>query len=97
LNEDAAKFYEQENLEESIKLFSEAVRLSPRSVVLNLNLTQALVRAMEDGRVTAAFSKKGKACLDNISPIEEGSRHYDRYTNLLERFKQLDSQSPKAN
>jgi CheY-like chemotaxis protein len=97
LNEDAAKFYEQENLEESIKLFSEAVRLSPRSVVLNLNLTQALVRAMEDGHVTAAFSKKGKACLDNISPIEEGSRHYDRYTNLLERFKQLDSQSPKAN
>jgi len=97
LNEDAAKFYEQENLEESIKLFSEAVRLSPRSVVLNLNLTQALVRVMENGRVTAAYSKKGKACLDSIGPIDQTSRHFARYNNLLERFKELESSSPRAN
>jgi tetratricopeptide (TPR) repeat protein len=97
LNEDAAKFYEQEDLEESIKLFSEAVRLSPRSVVLNLNLTQALLRVMEDGRVTVAYSKKGKACLDSIGPIDESSRHFARYTNLLQRFKSLDSSSPQAN
>jgi tetratricopeptide (TPR) repeat protein len=97
LNDDAAKFYEQENLEESIKLFSEAVKLSPRSVVLNLNLTQALVRVMEDSRVTADYSKKSKACLDSIGPMDESSRHFARYNNLLERFKQLSSSTQQAN
>ncbi len=97
LNEDAAKFYEQENLEESIKLFSEAVRLSPRSIVLNLNLTQALVRVMEVDRVTASYSRKSKACLDSIGPIDESSRHFARYANLLKRFNDLESNSPSAN
>jgi tetratricopeptide (TPR) repeat protein len=97
LNDDAAKFYEQEDLEESIKLFSEAVKLSPRSVVLNLNLTQALVRVMEDGRITAAYSERGKACLDCIGPLDESSRHFARYNNLVERINQLESSSPHAN
>lgn len=91
LNEDGARLYEVDNLEESIVLFSEAVRISPKSVVLNLNLAQALIRAMETVRVTNDYLKKSKSCLNVVSEIGEDSRHFARYSNLLERFKSLGS------
>lgn len=97
LNEDAAKLYEVDNLEESIKLFSEAVRLSPKSVVLNLNLAQAMVRVMEKDQVTSDLSRKSRACLATVGEIDQESRHYTRYSNLVERFKKLDSQAPRLN
>lgn len=97
LNEDAARLYESDNLQDSIKLFSEAVRLSPKSVVLNLNLTQALVRLMETDRVTSDHAKKSKACFDNIGKLDEGSRHYARYANLVERFNELSEKGPRPN
>lgn len=96
LNEDAARLYEVDNLEESIVLFSEAVRLSPKSVVLNLNLAQALIRTMETERVTNDYRKKSKHCLSVVSEIDEESRHYARYANLVERFKNIDSPSRRA-
>lgn len=97
LNEDAARLYEVDNLEESIKLFSEAVRLSPKSAVLNLNLAQAMVRVMETEKVTSDYQKKSKACLANVGDLDESSRHFARYSDLVERSKELDSQGRRPN
>lgn len=97
LNEDAARLYEVDNLEGSIKLFSEAVRLSPKSVVLNLNLAQAMVRVMETEKVTSDYQKKSQACLVTVGELDETSRHFARYSNLIKRFKDLNSPGLRPN
>jgi CheY-like chemotaxis protein len=97
LNEDAARLYKVDNLEGSIKLFSEAVRLSPKSVVLNLNLAQAMMRVMETDKITSDYKKESQACLAILGELDETSRHFSRYSNLVERFKALSSPRPRPN
>lgn len=97
LNEDAAKLYDVDNFEESIRLFSEAVRLSPKSVVLNLNLAQAMVQFMETEKVTSDYQKKSLACLTSVGELNETSRHYERYSNLVERFEALSANGSRPN
>jgi CheY-like chemotaxis protein len=97
LNEDAARLYKVDNLEASIKLFSEAVRLSPKSVVLNLNLAQAMVRVMETEKITSDYKKRSQACLATVGELDETSRHFSRYSNLVERFKELSTPASRPN
>ena len=97
LNEDAAKLYDVDNLEESIRLFSEAVRLSPKSVVLNLNLAQAMVRVMETEKVTSDYQKRSKVCLASVGELDETSRHFARYSKLVERFEALNTHGSRPN
>ncbi|NKB31952.1 MAG: response regulator [Pseudomonadales bacterium] len=89
LNEQGAELYENDKLEDSIKIFSEASRLSPKSVVVNLNLTQALLRYMETEKVTKSFKKQSEQCLECIGELQEDSRHFARYKNLSQRFDAL--------
>ena len=97
LNEDAAKLYDVDNLEGSIRLFSEAVRLSPKSVVLNLNLAQAMVRVMETEKVTSDYQKRSKVCLASVGELDETSRHFARYSKLVERFEALNTHGSRPN
>ncbi len=97
LNELGARLYEEDKLAESIKNFSEAVKLAPRSIVVNLNLTQALVRYMESEEVTNEHFQQSKNCLSALGELDEQSRHYARYANLSERFAALSAAQPRTN
>jgi tetratricopeptide (TPR) repeat protein len=97
LNELGTKLYEQDKLKECIKRFREAVRLAPRSVVVNLNLTQALIRYMELEKVTHDHFRQSQECLSTIGELDEDSRHFARFSNLSERFKALNVEQARSN
>ncbi len=89
LNEKGARLYEQDDVENSIKLFTEAARLSPKSIVVNLNLTQALLRRMEEGDVNKSYKQQSKSCLGNIGDLDENHKYFARYQNLSDRLKAI--------
>jgi tetratricopeptide (TPR) repeat protein len=97
MNERAALLYEEHKLKESIDLFTEASRLSPRSVVVNLNLTQALLLFMETEEYSLDYRKKSVECLKKVGKLPEDSRHFTRFSSLSQRVKELDARGPLEN
>lgn len=97
LNEKGAALYEQDQIEDSIEKFSEASRLSPCNVVINLNLSQALIRCMEQGSINPELYKQSKECFEKLGDIENNSRHYARFANLSQRFQALSVEQPRMN
>lgn len=92
LNERGAKAYEDHRLVDAIADFTQAVAISPFSVVVNLNLAQALLKKC------AADQESGKRlelarihdCLSVIGDVPKESPHYARYSNLIERLNEFD-------
>ena len=88
LNDEGAELYENDEIECSIEKFSEALALAPKSVVYNLNLSQALLRSLEETGMDNARKQMSETCLDSVSSLDEQSRHFPRYQSLR---KKLDS------
>ena len=89
LNEEGTKFYEEKNLEMAIESFSGAVKYRPLSVVVNLNLVQALIRFMEVNKPTPKYMRMSNSCLQHLTGLDEQSKQYSRYITLVQRFNTL--------
>ncbi|MFE8073075.1 response regulator [Marinobacteraceae bacterium S3BR75-40.1] len=86
LNREAIKAFEEGNLDEAAKYFSEALEMVPRHPALNLNLVQVLLK---QGKPDTATLKQCKSRLDQIAHLPPQHRQYKRYAHLLGKVEKM--------
>ncbi len=90
LNEKAVEIYGKGKLQEAIRIFLEAVKITPKSVAVNLNLIQALVKYMEANKTNTEYMMICKHCIDNVANITRKNEQYKRYKELCKLYGKLE-------
>jgi tetratricopeptide (TPR) repeat protein len=91
INKEGITFYQQKKYDKAIATFTEALKLSPNHVGLNLNLIQALIENAKGQDETHRQTAKARceAQLKKLSHIHDNHRQYERYKNLIKKTELL--------
>jgi len=95
LNDEGATFYENNEIEKAIERFLDAVKLTPKSLAVNLNLIQAILKALENGEKQEEYTVICRESFSNIDEMTEETRNYARYTSLRKRFDIIENKIKK--
>lgn len=89
LNKEGIGAFEEGNLEEAIRVFEDAMKVTPKHPALNLNMVQVMLKQIELQGGNPELKRKCIACLDNVKHIPEQHRQYKRLQYLLKKVDAL--------
>lgn len=81
LNRDGIKAFENDKLDDAIRIFSEALAIVPDHAALNLNLTQVLIKKYQNTE-DQALLKQAQNQLNRLKDLPEQHRQYSRLMSL---------------
>lgn len=89
LNKDGIKTFESGDLEEAIKIFDEALAVTPKHPALNLNIVQVMLKQIKQQGGNPQLKQKCIHCLDNVQHIPSQHRQHKRYMHLRKKVDAL--------
>ena len=89
LNKLGIQAFEEGNLSEAIKVFDEALAVTPKHPALNLNIVQVMLKQIQEQGGNPELKRKCMACLDNVQHIPTQHRQYKRYEFLRKKVDAL--------
>lgn len=89
LNKEGIGAFEEGNLEQAIKVFEEAMEVTPKHPALNLNMVQVMLKQIELQGGNPELKRKCVNCLNNVKHIPEQHRQYKRLQFLLKKVDAL--------
>lgn len=89
LNKEGIGAFEEGDLEQAIKVFEEAMEVTPKHPALNLNMVQVMLKQIELQGGNPELKRKCVNCLENVKHIPEQHRQYKRLQFLLKKVDAL--------
>lgn len=89
LNKQGITAFESGELSEAIKVFDEALAVTPKHPALNLNLVQVMLKQIKEQGGNPELKRKCEACLKNVQHIPSQHRQYKRYVHLQKKVSEL--------
>ena len=86
LNDEGTTYYENNEITKAIELFLEALKLTPKSVTVNLNLVQALLKSIESIKYDEEYIIICETCLSNLDKMSVRDKDNIRYVSLKQRL-----------
>lgn len=86
VNNEGVELVKQGKLAESIRLFQRAARAMPENTVINLNVAQSMIMAMQANGVNQQQLDEVRGFLNRVAAVDVGN---ERYRKLLDRFQGL--------
>ena len=90
-NRQGIQFYEQGQLAEALRVFGEAMNITPNHTGLNLNFLQALLKHAAQSGGLGGYAEAARGSLKRLEKLTEQHRQYKRYQHLLGRFNAMNS------
>lgn len=81
--------YQNKEYDLSLKIFTDARKMFPRHIGINLNMLQVILAKIENEETDRALHEQSKTCLDNIGSIEASNKYYERYKVLSEKYNEV--------
>ena len=78
--------YQKKSFDQAITIFSDALKMFPNHVGVNLNLIQAILAKNETDGKTTEFYQRCKECFTTIGKLNVEHKQYARYHFLLDQF-----------
>lgn len=88
-NRQGIQLYEQGQLEEALRVFNQALEITPKHSGLNLNFLQALLKLASQSGGLGNHRQAANDALSRMAKMNESHRQYKRYQHLLSRFQAL--------
>jgi CheY-like chemotaxis protein/cytochrome c-type biogenesis protein CcmH/NrfG len=85
LNKAGIGAFEKGDLPEAIKVFEEALVVTPKHPALNLNMVQVMLKQIDLQGGNPELKRKCAVCLENVKHIPEQHRQYKRLQFLLKK------------
>jgi len=85
LNKQGIGAFENGDLAEAIKVFDEALSVTPKHPALNLNIVQVMLKQIKDQGGNPELKRRCQSCLDNVKHIPSQHRQYKRYVFLVKK------------
>jgi len=89
LNKQGIQAFDEGNLEEAIKVFDEALTVTPKHPALNLNIVQVMLKQIQQQGGNPELKHKCDLCLQNVSHIPSQHRQHKRYEYLRKKVDAL--------
>ena len=89
LNKQGIGAFENGDLPEAIKVFEEALAVTPKHPALNLNIVQVMLKQIKQQGGNPDLKRKCDACLKNVAHIPEQHRQHKRYVHLRKKVDAL--------
>ena len=86
LSKKGIEAYQKKDFDESITIFSDALKMFPNHVGVNLNLVQAILAKNEVDGKNITFYEQCSDCFERIGIIDVSHKQYARYQFLFEQF-----------
>lgn len=90
-NRQGIQYYEQGQLAEALRVFGEAMNITPNHTGLNLNFLQALLKHAAQSGGLGGYAEAARGSLKRLEKLTEQHRQYKRYQHLLGRFNAMNS------
>lgn len=87
LSKSGIRAYQRKDYDRSIQIFSDALKMFPNHVGVNLNLVQAILAKSEADGKSIEHYNSCQYCFKKIGKLTEENKQYSRYEFLLEQFK----------
>lgn len=95
LNQKAIRFFSTKDYNQAIDCFSQACKLIPRNININLNYCQAVLKKYQSEKQNKELLDKAQEILNNINKLSFKDPRYEKYTELS-RITQLMIQNFKG-
>ena len=89
LNKQGIGAFESGDLPEAIKVFEEALAVTPKHPALNLNIVQVMMKQIKQQGGNPDLKRKCDLCLKNVAHIPEQHRQHKRYVHLRKKVDAL--------
>jgi CheY-like chemotaxis protein len=89
LNKQGIGAFETGDLAEAIKVFEDALLVTPKHPALNLNIVQVMLKQIKDQGGNPELKRKCDACLKNVQHIPSQHRQHKRYVYLRKKVDSL--------
>ncbi len=89
LNKEGIKAFETGDLAEAIKVFDDALSVTPKHPALNLNIVQVMLKQIKEQGGNPELKRKCDQCLKNVQHIPSQHRQYKRYLHLRKKVDAL--------
>ncbi|KZY34125.1 hypothetical protein A3752_01265 [Oleiphilus sp. HI0081] len=89
LNKSGITAFEEGDLDEAIRVFDEALQVTPKHPALNLNTVQVMLKQIRQQGGNPQLKAKCEQCLDNVKHIPAQHRQYKRFQSLQTKVKAL--------
>ncbi|MFT6030215.1 MAG: CheY-like chemotaxis protein [Oleiphilaceae bacterium] len=89
LNKKGIGAFETGDLAEAIKVFEDALLVTPKHPALNLNIVQVMLKQIKDQGGNPELKRKCDACLKNVQHIPSQHRQHKRYVHLSKKVDNL--------
>ena len=89
LNKQGIGAFESGDLPEAIKVFEEALAVTPKHPALNLNIVQVMLKQIKQQGGNPELKRKCDTCLKNVAHIPEQHRQHKRYLHLRKKVDAL--------
>jgi tetratricopeptide (TPR) repeat protein len=89
LNKSGISSFESGDLDEAIKVFEEALEVTPKHPALNLNIVQVMLKQIRQQGGNPQLKAQCEKCLDNVKHIPSQHRQYKRFQSLSAKVKAL--------
>lgn len=86
LSKKGIEAYQKKDFNGSITIFSDALKMFPNHVGVNLNLVQVILAKNEVDGKTTEFYEQCSDCFERIGAIDVSHKQYARHQFLLEQF-----------
>ncbi len=86
LSKSGISAYQQKDYDKAISIFSEALKMFPNHVGVNLNLIQVILAKNEISGKTTEYFNRCKKCFKKIGVLPVEHKQYTRYEFLLDQF-----------
>lgn len=89
LNKQGITSFESGDLAEAIKVFEEALAVTPKHPALNLNIVQVMLKQIKQQGGNPELKRKCDLCLKNVQHIPSQHRQHKRYVHLRKKVDEL--------
>ncbi len=89
LNKQGIGAFESGDLDEAIKVFEEALVVTPKHPALNLNIVQVMLKQIKQQGGNPALKRECDLCLKNVEHIPSQHRQHKRYLHLRKKVDAL--------
>jgi CheY-like chemotaxis protein len=89
LNKQGISAFESGDLPEAIKVFEEALLVTPKHPALNLNIVQVMLKQIKQQGGNPELKRKCDLCLKNVEHIPSQHRQHKRYLHLRKKVDAL--------
>jgi tetratricopeptide (TPR) repeat protein len=89
LNKGGITAFEAGDLDEAIKVFEEALEVTPKHPALNLNIVQVMLKQIRKQGGNPQLKAKCEKCLENVKHIPSQHRQYKRFQSLQKKVAAL--------